>query len=81
MIPGNTTLRIEVWDSNTFIDTFIGSSEIDLEDRFFSTDFRSLKELPVEIRPLKNDASEVVMGNVKLWAEIMLKSEANRKIY
>ncbi len=42
MIPGNTTLRIEVWDSNTFIDTFIGSSEIDLEDRFFSTDFRSL---------------------------------------
>ena len=61
-----------------FSDVLIGYTEIDLEDRFFSQRFRSLTDIPIEIRQLTNDSSEVSMGDASMWIEVFKSREKSK---
>jgi len=57
-------------------DTYMGSTIIDLEDRFFSHKWSSLIDKPVETRFFLNDESDVEMGEMKMFLEILNADEA-----
>lgn len=49
--PGCSPLQVDVWDyDDIFGDDLIGTTIVDLEDRYFSLDWQSLPEKPVEYR-------------------------------
>jgi hypothetical protein len=53
-----------------FGDDLIGSTDVDLEDRFFMSEWRAIKNKPVEYRELKHPSSCVAQGSLKMWVEI-----------
>ena len=58
VFPGCPPLNIEVIDfDDIFGDDAIGSTSIDLEDRFFSVDWQSLKNKPIEYRDIYHPSS------------------------
>jgi len=57
--------------NDLFGDDFIGETHIDLEDRFFSPEWQSIKEKPIEYRDLYHPSSSISQGTVKLWLEII----------
>ena len=70
-LPGASTLKIQVWDYDSILtDDKIGTTKIDLEDRYFSKDWRELTEKPVENRPLYIKSSRRPQGYLRLWLEI-----------
>ena len=65
ILPGDTTLKIEVWDQDPiFPDELIGYTKIDLEDRFFNDKWLEMKDKPIERRTLKPK------GWITMWLEI-----------
>ena len=77
IFPGDSTLRIEVWDYNPiFKDELIGTTSIDLEDRYFNNDWQKLKFKPIETRPLTHPDISGQQGNILLWVEIFDKSDS-----
>ena len=71
-MPGASTLNIQVWDHDTlFSDEFIGETNIDVEDRFFSPRWKSLVNKPLELRSLFTPTSTLQMGQIRLWVEIL----------
>lgn len=77
--PGCGHLKIQLWDRDTmFGDDFIGETVVDLEDRFFSPEWQSIKNKPVEHRQLYHKSTKVSQGVVKCWIEI-LPSESMAK--
>lgn len=69
--PGSSPLTIEVWDYDAiFGDELVGSSVLDLEDRYFTLDWVALKAKPVETRALYHPSSKMPQGYVKCWVEI-----------
>ena len=74
--PGESTLKLEVWDYDPiFKDQLIGYTTIDLEDRYFNSNWRDLQYKPIETRNLKNPDSIESNGNVTLWIEIFEKKD------
>lgn len=70
--PGCTPLTIEMWDYDTiFGDDLIGTTTVDLEDRFFSVDWNAMVNKPVEYRQLYHPSSELSQGVLKCWFEII----------
>lgn len=70
--PGCSPLEIAVWDYDSiFGDDIIGTTSIDLEDRFFSIDWNSYMNKPIEFRQLYHPSSELSQGVVKCWVEII----------
>ena len=77
IFPGESTLKIEVWDYNPiFKDVLIGSTSLDLEDRYFNSEWQQLKFKPIETRPLTNPDISGQQGNISLWVEIFEKSDS-----
>ena len=77
IFPGESTLRIEVWDYNPiFKDVLIGSTSLDLEDRYFNNEWQQLKFKPIETRQLTNPDISGQQGNISLWVEIFEKSDS-----
>ena len=75
--PGESTLKIEVWDYNPiFKDSLIGSTSLDLEDRYFNSDWQQLKFKPIETRQLVHPDITGQQGNISLWVEIFEKSDS-----
>ena len=71
MLPGKSVLKIQMWDYNQFTrDAKIGTTRIDLENRFFNDKWINLKQKPVETRPLMIKTSKRPQGYVRLWVEI-----------
>lgn len=69
--PGCPPIVINVMDyDDIFSDDSIGTTSIDLEDRFFSIEWQSIKQKPIEYRQLYHPSSSVSQGVVKCWVEI-----------
>eukprot|EP00742_Colponemidia_sp_Colp-10_P008749 GILJ01009495.1.p1 GENE.GILJ01009495.1~~GILJ01009495.1.p1 ORF type:complete len:1395 (+),score=268.10 GILJ01009495.1:46-4230(+) len=84
-LPGDSQLEIAVMDWDPFFtNELIGKTELDLEDRYFSKQWRDLKDKPVENRSLWNPSCQVAQGKLKLWVDIlsvdMVKANPPRNI-
>ena len=74
--PGDSTLKIEVWDYDPiFRDEMIGATKIDLEDRYFNSNWLEMKYKPIETRLLFHPDLTRQQGNIKLWVEIFDKKD------
>jgi len=79
VFPGSSPLKIQMWDRDfVFGDDFIGETVVDLEDRFFSPEWQSIKHKPIEFRELHHKSTKVSQGLVKCWIEIV-PSEVDMK--
>lgn len=71
VFPGCAPLVINVMDyDEIFGDESIGTTSIDLEDRFFSPEWQSIKNKPIEHRSLYHPSSSIGQGTIRLWVEI-----------
>lgn len=78
VFPGCPMLNVEVYDyDELFGDDLIGETKIDLEDRFFSPQWQSIKDKPIEYRQLYHQSSSISQGVVKLWVDIIPTSLAS----
>lgn len=69
--PGTSPLQIDVWDYDmVFGDDLIGTSILDLEDRYFSMEWNGLVEKPIEYRQIYHPSTSISQGTVKMWVEI-----------
>ena len=58
--PGTSPIRIEVFDyDEIFGDDLIGTTILDLEDRYFSLEWQSLQDKPVEYRQIYHQSSSI----------------------
>ena len=70
-LPGDSMLKLELWDYDEILpDSKIGSTKIDLEDRYFSYTWNKLESKPIETRKLYIKSSRVPQGSVRMWIEI-----------
>ena len=71
VFPGDTTLKVQVWDKDLLTsDELIGETIIDLENRYFSKKFRSLRQIPIETRDLYHPLSTLNRGRLRMFLEI-----------
>jgi len=77
-IPGESMLQISVWDWDGFNDDLVGSTEIDIEDRWFSQEWRKLPRKPVEFRTLKAPSSTFAQGKLELWVDILTTTQMKK---
>lgn len=70
--PGCAPLQIKLMDyDDLFGDDSIGTTSIDLEDRYFSPEWQSIKQKPIEYRQLYHPSSSISQGTVKMWLNII----------
>lgn len=80
ILPGTGKLLIEVMDYDPlFPDDFIGKTEIDIESRFFDPNWQSLREKPIETRPLYCDEYFDSQGYITLWVDIFDKKDDQKR--
>jgi Ca2+-dependent lipid-binding protein len=73
-LPGTSLLKIQVWDhDDCFSDDLIGTTKIDLEDRFFSNKWSKLVDKPIETRTLYHKSTKVEQGTIRLWVDVIPK--------
>lgn len=77
-IPGESMLKIAVWDWDGFNDDLVGTTEIDIEDRWFSQQWRKLPKKPVEFRTLKAPSSTFAQGKLELWVDILTTTQMKK---
>ena len=53
-----------------FGDDSVGITSIDLEDRYFSPEWQSVKNKPIEHRSLSHPSSSISQGTLRCWVEI-----------
>ena len=71
VFPGCPPIRVDIMDyDDLFGDDLIGTSWIDLEDRYFLQEWRALADKPVEYRQIYHPSSAVSQGVFKCWVEI-----------
>ena len=67
-------LSFEDWDG--IGDDLIGIAEIDIEDRWFSKEWRKLDPKPVEVVPIYNSRSTAPYGHISLWIDMNSQTDA-----
>lgn len=70
-LPGDAVLTIESWDWDGIGDDLIGSTEIDIEDRYYTTDWRAFDKVPLETRRLRAPSRTQGQGDLKMFIEIL----------
>lgn len=69
--PGCPPLVIDAMDYDLlFGDELIGSTVVDLEDRYFNIEWKSILNKPIETRNLYHPSSQMSQGKIKMWIEI-----------
>ena len=75
--PGSAPLIIEAFDfDDLFGDDLIGKTSIDLDDRFFSPEWRALMEKPIEYRELYHPSTSLAQGTVICWLDIQSQTKS-----
>lgn len=78
--PGAPPLVIEAYDyDDLFGDDLIGTTIIDLDDRFFSPDWQAIEEKPIEYRQIYHESTSLSQGVIQCWCEIEPDSKEARK--
>ena len=57
---------------------FIGATTIDLENRWFNSEWRDMALKPVEMRTLRTPLSKMSQGKLELWVDMMTPEEARQ---
>lgn len=71
VFPGCPPVRVDIMDyDDLFGDDLIGTTWVDLEDRYFLAEWRALADKPVEFRQIYHPSSAVSQGVCKMWVEI-----------
>lgn len=79
--PGCPMLFIHAMDyDDLFGDDLIGTTQVDLEDRYFLPEWRALRNIPVEYRQIYHSSSVVSQGQLKMWVEINPASVAPENV-
>ena len=68
-----------MWDWDGIGDDLVGSTTIDVEDRWFSAQWQRFEKKPVEIRTLHNKCSSFAQGKLELWLEILTDLEHKKE--
>ncbi|KAG8459767.1 hypothetical protein KFE25_014330 [Diacronema lutheri] len=78
VMPGEASLlKIDVYDYSMLgADEYIGSTLIDLEERWTSAAWHEMARKPLELRSLRSAKSTLSLGQVELWVDIMPRAIA-----
>lgn len=88
-LPGQSRLSVECWDMDLVSsDDLIGSTTVDLEDRWFEPSWQALgkehesgtryRPKPVETRTLWCPKSSAPQGSLRMWVDILTPQQAQR---
>ena len=76
-LPGNGDLKISIYDYDKIgLNDLVGSTQIDIENRWFNQEWRSYALKPVERRTLHLPGSSMSQGKVELWVDVYTPNEA-----
>jgi len=78
-LPGPSQLIIEVWDWDGIGDDLVGTTEIDIENLWFSKNWRRIRLKPLEERTLHNPRSSAPYGKLSLWVDLLAKDETRNQ--
>ncbi|KAK6590223.1 ferlin-like type II membrane [Cryptosporidium xiaoi] len=79
ILPHNALVRISLIGTGAVLEEIIGSTFIDIEDRWFHPKIQSMFEkdtTPIEMRTLRVEKSFVSHGTLRAWYEIMSEQVA-----
>jgi uncharacterized Zn-finger protein len=77
MIPGDSAVQVSVFDYNAIgSNELIGSTMIDIENRWFNPSWRAMPNKPMEIRPLKVVSSRANQGTIEMWIDMFSETVA-----
>jgi hypothetical protein len=77
MLPGDSEIQISVFDYDAIgSNEMIGSTLIDIENRWLNPSWRAMPNKPMEIRPLKVLSSRANQGSLEMWLDIFTESVA-----
>ena len=77
MLPILSTLQITLYDQGLYKDIEIGHTNIDLDDRYFSSQWNSLLLKPIEYRSLYKKGSNIAKGTISLILDLLTIEQAN----
>ena len=74
--PGCAPLVVDVMDyDDLFGDDLIGTTTVDLEDRYFNHEWAALMNKPIETRQIYHPSMQASQGLVRMWIEIAKAQE------
>lgn len=87
VLPGPSQLEIAVWDHDLVLDELIGTTTIDLEDRWFHKEWQAMGQdhpklhevgciKPIEYRHLYTPKRTTSQGYIQLWVDILTAQQA-----
>jgi len=73
----DSKLKISCYDRDVEKDNeLIGSTQIELADRWYSEEWQNMEFKPIELRPLFHPKSRIGQGNLEMWIDIMTTDQA-----